>query len=84
MAEYKKMLDDMLDTYKRTSSYKDDITRDVGLRRDEYAERLDKMWAVYCSGNLGQVVAYKEQIKYIKEAGFTVQRSKSTGKHRIV
>lgn len=84
MADARKMLDDMLDTYKRTSGYKDDITRDVGLRRDEYAKHLDEMWAIYCAGNLGQVVAYKEQIKYIKEAGFTVQRSKSTGKHRIV
>ena len=84
MANYKDVLDNMFDTYKRTSSYHDDLIRDVGLHRREYEEHLDKMWAIYSSGNLQQVVAYKKQIQYIKDAGFTVQRSKSTGKHRIV
>ena len=84
MSDYKKILDDMLDTYKRTSSYKDDVIRGIGLNRADYEKTLDEMWAIYCSGNMQQVFAYKEQVKYIKDAGFTVQRSKSTGKHRIV
>lgn len=84
MGDVKKLLDDMMDTYKRTSDYKDGLIRDIGLRRSEYEAHLDKMWANYRAGCMGQVVAYKEQVKYIKDAGFTVQRSKSTGKHRIV
>ena len=84
MADVKKILDDMFDTYKRTSSYRDDVIRHIGLRRGEYEEHLDKMWANYRSGMMSQIVAYKDQVKYIKDAGFTVQRSKSTGKHRIV
>lgn len=84
MADPKKLFDDMFDTYRRTSSYRDDVIRGIGLHRAEYEEHLDKMWANYCSGMMSQIAAYKEQVKYIKDAGFTVQRSKSTGKHRIV
>ena len=84
MVDARDILDNIFDTYKRTSSYRDDAIRDVGLRRKEYEQHLDEMWAIYRNGNLGQVYAYKKQVQYIKEAGFTVQRSKSTGKHRIV
>lgn len=84
MADAKKILEDMMDTYKRTSSYKDDVIRDVGLNRTKYEEHLDKMWAAYLSGLMLQVVEYKKQVQYIKDAGFTVKRSKSTGKHKIV
>ena len=84
MADAKKMLEDMLDTYKRTSSYRDDAIRDIGLNRAKYEEHLDKMWAAYGTGLMLQVVEYKKQIQYIKDAGFTVKRSKTTGKHKIV
>ena len=84
MADTKKMLEDMLDTYKRTSSYRDDAIRDIGLNRAKYEEHLDKMWAAYGTGLMLQVVEYKKQIQYIKDAGFTVKRSKTTGKHKIV
>ena len=84
MSDPRKMLDDMFGTYKRTSGYRDDVIRDIGLNRAKYEHHLDEMWDIYRKGNMAQVVAYKQQIKYIKEAGFTVQRSKSTGKHRIV
>jgi hypothetical protein len=53
-------------------------------RRPEFEKNLDDMWKIYCSGNLQQVVEYKKQIADIKAAGLIVQRSKSTGKHRIV
>ena len=75
---------DLLDTYKRTSSYRDDVVRDIGLNRHKYEEHLDRMWAAYRSGLMLQVVEYKKQIQYIKDAGFTVKRSKTTGKHKIV
>lgn len=84
MADPRKILNDMFDTYKRTSNYRDDATMDVGLHREKYEQILDEMWSIYRSGNMSQVVEYKKQVNYIKEAGFTVQRSKSTGKHRIV
>lgn len=84
MPDAKKILEDMLDTYKRTSDYRDSIVMDVGLHRAKYEEHLDKMWATYLSGNMMQVFEYKKQVQHIKEAGFTVKRSKSTGKHKIV
>lgn len=84
MADAKKILDDLIDTYKRTSLYRDDVIRDVGLNREEYERHLDEMWAIYRSGNMNQVYAYKQQVQYIKDAGFVVKRSKSTGKHKIV
>lgn len=80
----KKILNDMFDTYKRTSDYRDSYIMDIGLNKSKYEKHLDEMWDIYCKGNMGQVAAYKKQIQYIKDAGFTVQRSKSTGKHRIV
>lgn len=84
MPDPKKLLNDMLDTYKRTSDYKDGVIRDIGLNRAKYEKHLDEMWDIYRRGNMQQVVEYKKQVNQIKEAGFTVQRSKSTGKHRIV
>lgn len=84
MADPRKFLDDMMDTYRRTSGYRDDMIRGIGLHRSEYEEHLDKMWANYRAGCMEQVVTYKEQVKYIKDAGFTVMRSKSTGKHKII
>ena len=79
-----KIFEDLLDTYKRTSDYRDSATRDVGLNRRKYEEHLDKMWEAYGRGLMLQVVEYKKQVQYIKEAGFTVKRSKTTGKHKIV
>ena len=84
MADAKKMLEDMLDTYKRTSDYRDGAIRDIGLNRAKYEEHLDKMWAAYGTGLMLQAVEYKKQVQYIKDAGFTVKRSKTTGKHKIV
>lgn len=72
------------EAYKRTSKYKDDSMMEIVIRRKEFEQRLDDMWRIYTSGNLQQVVAYKQQVKMIKDAGLIVQRSKSTGKHRII
>ena len=84
MADAKDILNDMLNTYKKTSDYRDSAVMDIGLNKAKYEEHLDKMWAAYGSGLILQVVEYKKQIQYIKDAGFTVKRSKTTGKHKIV
>lgn len=73
-----------MEAHKHTAEYKDGCMVEIMCRRQEFEEHLDKMWQIYTSGNLHQVVAYKEQIKFIKNAGLEVLRSKSTGKHKIV
>ena len=84
MNNAQRKLHDIFETYKHSSSYKDSAMMEIMCRRQEFEQRLDDMWKIYLGGNLNQVVAYKQQIKDIKAAGLIVQRSKSTGKHRIV
>lgn len=84
MNEAQRKLHDMFETFKHSYSYKDSARMEIMCRRQEFEQRLDDMWKIYLSGNMKQVVAYKQQIKDIKDAGLIVQRSKSTGKHRIV
>lgn len=84
MNEAQRKLHDIFETFKHSSSYKDSARMEIMSRRQEFEQRLDDMWKIYLRGNLNQVVAYKQQIKDIKDAGLIVQRSKSTGKHRIV
>jgi DNA-binding transcriptional regulator/RsmH inhibitor MraZ len=74
----------MFTAYKQTSSFKDGAKMEIMLRRKELEQHLDKMWQIYISGNLRQAAEYKKQVQSIKDAGLVVQRSKSTGKHRIV
>lgn len=73
-----------MEAQKHTAEYKDGCMVEIMCRRQEFEENLDKMWQIYGRGNLQQVVEYKKQVQYIKDAGLVVQRSKSTGKHRIV
>lgn len=84
MNEAQRKLNDMFNSYKQTSAFKDGAMMEIMLRRQEFEQHLDKMWQTYISGNLRQAVEYKKQVQYIKDAGFIVQRSKSAGKHRIV
>lgn len=84
MNEAQRMVHDMFETFKHSSDYKDSVRMEIMSKRPEFEKRLDDMWKIYTSGNMKQVVAYKQQIKDIKAAGLIVQRSKSTGKHRIV
>jgi hypothetical protein len=84
MAEAKDILNDMLNAYKKTSDYRDSAVMDIGLNKAKYEEHLDKMWAAYGRGLMLQAVEYKKQVQYIKDAGFTVKRSKTTGRHKIV
>lgn len=84
MNEAQRKLHDMFTAYKQTSSFKDGAKMEIMLRRKELEQHLDKMWQIYISGNLRQAAEYKKQVQSIKDAGLVVQRSKSTGKHRIV
>ena len=84
MADAKQKLDDMFNAYRNTSRFKDSEMMEIMLRRQEFEQHLDKMWQNCLNGNLLQVVEYKKQVQSIKDAGLVVQRSKSTGKHRIV
>lgn len=77
-------LHDMMEAHKHTSGYKDAAMTEIYLRRREFEQRLDEMWAIYLKGNMKQLFTYKEQVKIIKAAGLEVLRSKSTGKHKIV
>lgn len=84
MNDPKRKLHDMFEAYKHSSHYKDSVRMEIMCRRPEFEKRLDDMWRIYKSGNMQQVFAYKQQIADIKAAGLIVQRSKTTGKHRIV
>lgn len=84
MNDPKRMLHDMFEAYKHSSHYKDSARMEIMCRRPEFEKRLDDMWRIYKNGNMQQVFAYKQQIADIKAAGLIVQRSKTTGKHRIV
>ena len=84
MNDAQRILRDMFEAYKHSSDYKDSARMDIMCRRSEFEKLLDDMWRIYTSGNMKQVVAYKQQIADIKAAGLVVQRSKSTGKHRII
>lgn len=72
------------EAYKHTSDYKDSAMIEIMCRRKEFEQLLDDMWRIYKSGNMKQVFAYHDQVRYIKHAGLVVLRSKSTGKHKIV
>lgn len=84
MNEAQKKLHDISNAYKHTSDYKNSVMLEIMCSREKFEKNLDDMWRIYTSGNLQLVVEYKKQVQSIKNAGLVVQRSKSTGKHRIV
>lgn len=81
--EKEQFFNNLFEPYFHTSQAMDDRMVGIMHRREEYEKRLDDIWENYCRGCLMQVVDYKSQVKYIKEAGLEVLRSKSTGKHKI-
>lgn len=83
MNDAQKKLHDMFEPYFHTFQHKDSIMMGIMRRREEYEKTLDEMWAIYLKGNMKQLFIYKDQVKYIKDAGLEVLRSKSTGKHKI-
>ena len=81
--EVETFLHGFFDAYKHTSDYKDASMMEIMARRQEFEERLDKMWRNICA-NPQQVMEYRSQVQSIKHAGLEVLRSKTTGKHKIV
>lgn len=77
------MLTDYMDAYKSTGRCMDKLKMDIYLRKAEYEEHLDKMYANYMHGCVHQIISYNEQIGDIKSAGLKVLRN-SSGKHKIV
>ena len=83
MNDAQKKLHDMFEPYFHTFASKDSKMIAIMQKRNEYERTLDEMWKIYLSGNMKQLFIYKDQVKYIKDAGLEVLRSKSTGKHKI-
>lgn len=83
MNEAQRKLHDMFEPYFHTFANKDSKMIAIMQKREEYEKTLDEMWRIYLSGNMKQLFIYKDQVKYIKDAGLEVLRSKSTGKHKI-
>lgn len=84
MNDAQKFLKDLFSAYNTTYQAKDDRKIGIVAEKERFEKLLDEMWNNYTRGNMKQVVEYKAQVKYIKEAGLVVKRSKSTGKHKIL
>ena len=53
------------------------------MKKEQYEEKLDEMWAIYLKGNPRQIVEYNKQLDYIKQYGGRIYRNEE-GKHRII
>lgn len=60
-----------------------DGKRELTVRRTEYENHLNEMWAIYIKGNPAQIVEYNKQVESIKRSGGKVLRN-SAGIHKIV
>ena len=74
---------DYFDAYQTTSRYKDQSKLDIMLRKNEFEENLDNMWANYGRGMVSQLPEYNKQLDSIKSCGLKVLRN-SAGKHKII
>lgn len=83
MNNFADMFADYMNAYKSTSRYKDRLKMDIYLRKSDYEERLDEMYANCIHGTIRQIIDYNNQIDEIKSAGLKVLRN-SSGKHKIV
>ncbi|RHT38375.1 hypothetical protein DW790_05850 [Firmicutes bacterium AM31-12AC] len=83
MNNFDNIFADYMNSYKATSGFKDNLKMEIYLRKAEYEECLNKMYANYMHGCTLQIVAYNEQIGDIKSAGLKVLRN-SSGKHKII
>ena len=72
MGYFEDIFGDYFSAYKNTSGYKDDCMLEITLRKKEFEQNLDDMWAIY-----------KKGVDQIKKAGLKVLRN-SQGKHKIV
>lgn len=83
MGNFENIFGDYFDAYKNTSKYKDESMLEIALRKKEFEQNLDDMWAIYSRGNPRQIVEYQKGVDNIKNAGLKVLRN-SQGKHKIV
>lgn len=75
--------EDLVSAYRNTSKYKDDTMMEIMIRKKEFEKNLDRMWTIYQSGIVMQIVDYNKQVQMIKDAGLKVFRN-SAGEHKIV
>lgn len=83
MGNFEDIFGDYFSAYKNTSKYKDDSMLEITLRKKEFEQNLDEMWAIYRKGVTQQIVNYQKGVDQIKQAGLKVMRN-SQGKHKIV
>lgn len=83
MGAFEDMFGDYLNAYRNTSKYKDESMLEITLRKKEFEQNLDDMWAIYKRGNIQQIVNYQKGVDQIKNSGLKVLRN-SEGKHKIV
>lgn len=83
MGSFENIFGDYFDAYKNTSKYKDESMLEITLRKKEFEQNLDDMWAIYIRGNPQQIIEYQKGVDQIKESGLKVLRN-SEGKHKIV
>lgn len=83
MSNFENIFGDYFNAYKNTSKYKDESMLEITLRKKEFEQNLDDMWAIYSRGNPQQIVEYQKGVDQIKSVGLKVLRN-SQGKHKIV
>lgn len=82
MGTFEDLFGDYFNAYKNTSDYKDKSMLEITLRKKEFEQNLDDMWAIFRK-NPRQIVEYNKGLNQIKETGLKVFRN-SEGKHKIV
>ncbi len=83
MGNFEDVFGDYFSAYQNTSRYKDDSMLEITLRKKEFEQNLDDMWAIYKKGVVAQIVQYQKGVDQIKKTGLKVLRN-SQGKHKIV
>ena len=51
MGNFDNIFGDYFNAYKNTSKYKDESMLEITLRKKEFEQNLDDMWAIYSRGN---------------------------------
>lgn len=80
---FENIFGDYFNAYQNTSKYKDSCMMEIMLKKKEFEQNLDDMWAIYARGNPHQIIEYQKGVDQIKNCGLKVLRN-SQGKHKIV
>lgn len=83
MGNFEDLFGNYFEAYKNTSKYKDESMLEIMMRKKEFEQNLDDMWAIYGKGVSAQIINYQQGIDQIKKVGLKVLRN-SKGKHKIV